>query len=117
MPRLAGPFGVGAFFVLLSAILHVVAVAVSAFAPGTLILLPVAVVYFLIVAGLTRSMRWLAYIAFLVMGIGSIAAFGMLWSATGTLYWTYLLILIADLGAMAALFSVLWRARSDISVS
>lgn len=97
--------------VLLSAALHVVAVVAAGFAPGTLALLLPAVVYAVLSAGLARGMMSVAWLSFFVMFIGAAGALAD--AAGGSLVpaWATWSILVADLGAAAALFATLWKGR------
>jgi disulfide bond formation protein DsbB len=110
MPTLSGPYGSGAFFILISAVLHLIACVFSGFSTEALILIPVGLIYLAISAGLTRGMRWLAYIAFFIMAIGGIYLLAGLWSASTIPLWIRLGIIASDWIAAAALFVALWRA-------
>jgi len=76
------PFRVAALFLLLSAVLHLVVIAVS----GGGFLMPMivgAIMWFVIGAGLQRGLRWLAYVAFLLAMIGGVYAMGVGMGQTG----------------------------------
>lgn len=117
MPKLSGPYGVGAFFVMISAILHLLTFIPGGFSSQVLVLLPIGLLYLLITAGLTRGMRWLAYVTFILMCLGGIFAMSQLWTPSALPLWWLSLIIIADWVAAAALFVVLWHAQPETSVS
>lgn len=110
MIKLSGPFGVAAGFVFISAILHIFAFAVAGFNSTALMLVPYGLVYLVIVAGLTRGLRWLAWITFFVMAISGIMALAQLWTPSPIpVWWTALIAAVHGL-ATAALFINLWQA-------
>lgn len=103
-----GKFGtlkLGGQFVILSGLLHFVAVA---FGDATVMGIAGAL-YVLIGAGLTRGMRWLGYIAFIMMIFGSVFAYGFLTTSPAP-QWVLLAIIAADLLAALNLFVALWKA-------
>ena len=112
-----GPYRVGAFFLLISAALHILAPLVGGFSSPVPIFVGVGLVYVVIALGRYRGWRWLAYIAFLVMMIGGIIALSALWSPSAIPSWWTVLIIAADWLGAAALFAALWRAAPTGSVS
>lgn len=112
-----GPYRIGAAFFLLSGALHVFAFLVGGFSAEATRLIPIGIVYGLIAIGLFQGWRWLAYVAFLIALIGSIAALfsGM---GMGTIpTWWWMAILLADVLAALGLFAALWRDRPAPAVS
>jgi hypothetical protein len=104
-----GPFRIGALFVGLSGIVHILALFVSGFDADALILIPAGVLYIGFAYGLLRGHRWLAYLVFLVMMVGSLIALSAAWSTPGVPTWIYLSIVALDWLAVLALFGALWR--------
>lgn len=106
---LRGPYRVGAFFVLISAVLHLLAPLVGGFHPDALILIPIGALYLAVTYGLLRGWRWLAYLSFFGLAIGGIAALNMIWSASPVPFWWYGLIAAADGLGVIGLFVALWK--------
>jgi hypothetical protein len=103
------PFRLAALFLLTSAVLHLVVIAVSG--GGFLVLMIVgAVMWFVIGAGLQRGLRWLAYIAFLLAMIGGVYAMGTAMGQTGLTALALFGIMAADWIATVLLFGALWKA-------
>ncbi len=103
------PFRVAALFLLLSAVLHLVVIAVS----GGGFLMPMivgAIMWFVIGAGLQRGLRWLAYVAFLLAMIGGVYAMGVGMGQTGLTQMALFGIMGADWIAAVLLFGALWKA-------
>ena len=95
----------------LVAALHAVAIGWSGFGGFGAILLALAVVYFGLALGLTRGMRGLGYLAFVVLLAGAVAAYawvGRVAVPDGIL----LAMLGAKLLAVLTLFVALWRPRT-----
>lgn len=106
-----GPFRIGALFVGLSGIVHILAMLVSGFASDALVLAPVGLLYLAFAYGLLQGWRWLAYLVFVLMMIGSLAALSSAWSTPGVPTWIYLTIFVLDWLTVFSLFGALWRAR------
>lgn len=104
--RLAGQF------VALSAALHVVAFVLSGFDRFGWIMLAVGVVYLALSLGLTRGMRSLGYLVFVLLLAGSIAAFVQLGAMADWVIWA---IIAANLLALLNLFVALWRPREIVN--
>jgi len=117
MIKLSGPFGIAAGFVFISAMLHIFTFSVAGFGNAAMMLIPYGIAYLVIVAGLTRGMRWLAWIAFFVMAIGGILALAQLWTPSDLPVWWMGLIIAANWFAAAALFANLWRAPAAATAS
>ncbi len=107
---LQGPYQWAIPFLLLSAALHIVAPLISGFVVEALVLALVGVVYGICAFGLSRGMRWLAHVMYLVLFLGGIFALGNIWSVGPVPGWIYLGIVIANALAVLALFGALWRA-------
>lgn len=107
-------YRLAAFFVLISAVLHLLAFTVGGVGTVPLLLIPVGVLYLLIAAGLNRGKRWLAWIAFFVMGIGGSVALALSFGAGPVPGWWYLGITAADWCAALLLFAGLWRAADPV---
>ena len=104
-----GPFRNPALLLLLSAMLHLVVIAVS----GGGFLVPMiggAIMWFVIGAGLQRGLRWLAYIAFLLAMFGGVYAMGTGMGQTGLTQMALFGIMGADWLAAVLLFGALWKA-------
>lgn len=110
-----GPFRTGALFVGLSGILHILAPLVSSFASGALILVPAGLFYLVLAYGLLQGWRWLAYLVFLILMIGSVIAIGSAWSTPMVPTWVFLTIFVLDWLAILALFAALWRSRPAVA--
>lgn len=95
-----------------SGVLHLIAPLVSGFAAASLLLVIAGLLDLAIGEGLRRELRWLGWIAFVLMLIGSLLA----WSAVGrpgpVPVWLLWLILVADLAAAGNLFMALWKPRA-----
>ncbi len=113
MPRLSGQYGVGAFFVLISALLHLLALVLGRFSDDAILMGIVGVGLLVIVAGLTRNIRWLAWLSFFVMGIGGSVALSYLWAETTVPTWLFATIMSADWLAALGLLAGLWRSHGE----
>ncbi len=97
-----------AWMMYLSAALQLIAPFVSGFNSGSLTLLVFAFVWGVIgYVLLTRGVRWLAWVGFLLALVGMIAG---LTGMEGVPTWVTFGISLADLAAAACLFVVLWRS-------
>lgn len=106
-----GPYRGGALFVGVSGVLHFVAPLVTGFASETLFLIPAGVLYLAISYALLRGSRLMAYIAFLLMMIGSCIAIASIWTPPAAFGWVMAGIAVADWLAAIALFVALWRNK------
>ena len=109
MTQTKGAMRWAANFVALSAALHVIALLVSSFSSEALRLLPFGIVYAGFAYGLLQGWRWLAYIVFIVLLIGSSLAIGNVWAFGDVPGWIYIGIAAANLASVVALFATLWR--------
>ena len=106
-----GPFRAGALFIALSGLVHILALLVSGFASEALVLVPVGIVYLGLAYGLLQGWRWLAYVVFILMMVGSLAPLASAWSTPNVPTWIYLTIFVLDWLTVLALFGALWRSR------
>ncbi len=105
-----GPYRIGALFVLVSALLHFLAPVLGGFDVRALSLMPVGALYLVVVYGLLRGWRWLAYLAFLGLFVGGIMAMAYVWTPHPVPSWMFIAIIAADWCAALALFAALWRS-------
>ncbi|MEM6595161.1 MAG: hypothetical protein AAF672_10240 [Pseudomonadota bacterium] len=110
-----GPYRGGALFVGVSGLLHFVAPLVAGFAADTLFLIPVGALYLLIAYVLLRGWRLMAYVAFLLMMLGSCFAIASIWTPPAAFGWAMAGIAVADWLAAVALFVALWRNKSVVA--
>lgn len=115
MIDIRGPYRIGAIFIAISAVQHVLAFVVAGFSAIAMQLIPVGIVYLILAYGLLRGWRWMAYITFVVALIGSIVALGSVWSIGPVPGWWWALIVIADVAAVLGLFAALWRPAPSTS--
>jgi len=111
MSYFSGPHKVGARMFTVSGILHILAPILDSFSSDSLMLAVVGIVYVAIAFVLDRGWRWFAYIAFLISLFGIVAATYGIYAENGGPGWLFLLILIANILAMASLFIALWRPK------
>ena len=109
MLKFEGPFRLGAIFITLSGLIHIIAPLFSGFAMGSLILVPAGILYVLLGRGLSNGYRWLAYIVFFLMMAGSVIALSGAWTTPGVPTWIPLSIVVLDWLTILALFVALWR--------
>ena len=111
MVKQRGVLGLAIWFLLGSALLHILAPLVGGLSFEALGLLFFGIVYALASIGLNRGWRWLAWLTFLVMLFGGIAALGFASGPSLVPAWWYTLIVIADWCCAAMLFGYLWKSR------
>ena len=111
MTDVKGPYRVGAFFILMSAVFHVLAPIWGGFSGFAGMLVPVGLFYVVLAFGLYQGWRWLAYVAFLLMLFGTIAAISGIFSSAPIPSWWMMAIAAADVFAVFGLFAALWRER------
>ena len=99
---------IAGYFLLVSAVLHVVGVALAGFAGETLILLVPTVFYVVLFAGLARGKMWVAWITFICMVIGSAGALSALFGGWPIPAWVFGGILAADVITALLLFVAIW---------
>lgn len=100
-------------FLLMSAALHVVGVALEGFRSESLFLLGPAALYVLLFAGLARNLMWVAWIAFICMLGGAAGTVAELAGAPIAPRWVLWGILGADLVAAVMLFAAIWTGRKN----
>jgi len=108
MTRTKGPMRWAGVFLLLSAALHILALVVSGFA-GAPQLLIATVLYAALGFGVLNGMRWVAYIAFIIVFIGLSVAISGMWAADPMTGRAFTMIAAADVAALVCLFVALWR--------
>ena len=111
MTRTKGPMRWAGVFAAASALLHVVALV---FGGNAMTLLIYAVLYAALAFGLLRGMRWVGYIAFIVLFIGVSIALGGLWSTGPVPGWLFAAIAGFNLAAVLSLFVSLWRSPTQL---
>ena len=110
MTFLHGPFRGAIPFVLLSAILHLIAPILSLFAGLGPMLAVIGLVYLAFAYGLSHGMRWLAYIVFVVMFVGLSAAISNIWANGPVPGWLFVGFVFTNSLAILALFLALWKS-------
>ncbi len=115
MTKTKGAMRWAANFVALSAGLHVLAVIIGGFGAAAGPLLAVAVIYAGFAYGLLRGWRWLAYIAFVVLLIGTSFAVSNIWALGDVPGWIYAGIACTNLLAVVALFGALWQSPEPVA--
>lgn len=116
MTAAKGPYRIGALFIGLSAFFHLIAPLFAGFSADALNLFVAGLVYISVAYGLMHGLRWLAYLAFIVLMGGSIVAITGIWSLGPVPGWIYPAIVITDWMAVLALFAALWRSREPAAV-
>ena len=102
---------VAGYLLMLSGAMHLIAFALGGFSYGVLGLAPVGILFIALGYALQRTeWRWLGYIVYLGVGIGASFVMREIFISTGTPNWWYILMLLVDAAAVAALFLFLWRA-------
>ena len=109
-----GPFSIAVIFVLISAVLHIVAPLFGGMTPDATGLVAFGIFWLAIAWGLNQGWRWLAYIAFIAALIGGSAAVALYVGWSTVPGWIYLGIIVADWLAAAALFVTLWRPPAEV---
>lgn len=115
MTKTKGAMRWAANFVGISAGLHVLALFVGGFSAEAVQLLPFAVVYAGFAYGLLQGWRWLAYVAFIVLLIGTSLAIVGIWALGDVPGWIYASIVAANLLSVVVLFAALWKAPEVVA--
>lgn len=110
MAKAKGAMRWAANFVGLSAFLHLLALVVGGFSAEALQLLPFAIIYGGFAYGLLQGWRWLAYIAFITLLLGTSLAIVGIWALGDVPGWLYAGIAVANLLSVTALLIALWNA-------
>lgn len=110
MTRAKGSLRWSANFVALSAGLHILALIVGGFSAEALRLLPFGIVYAGFAYGLLQGWRWLAYIVFVILLIGTSLSVSQIWAFGDVPGWLYSGIAVANLLSIVALFGALWQS-------
>lgn len=111
------PYRIGAVFLGISAILHLIAPLFAGLSGQAPILFVFGVVYVIAVWGLMRAMRWLAYVVMLVLMVGSVIAMTGIWAMAPVPGWIYAGIVFANWSAVLSLAAVLWRPKSNLGTA
>ena len=90
----------------ISGVLHWLAIFAGPAGLSTLALLVIGLVYLVFAYGLNKQQRWLAYLCFIVMLMGSVVALAASFES-----WAFGLIALADVSAAVLLFLALWQNR------
>jgi len=98
--------------VMLGALLHLFAFVPNGLNAGAGIMIGIGVIYLLLAIGLRRNYRWVAWLAFLAMTFGAVAAYIISGDGTAMHNAWYLTIATVDLVAAILLFVCLWRSVS-----
>lgn len=115
MKDVRSPYRIGAFFLAISALLHLISPIFAGFAGQAPVLFATGIVYLGAAWGLVQNWRWLAYVVFIVLMIGSIAALAGIWALAPVPGWIYATIFISNWIAILALFVALWRPNQVAS--
>lgn len=99
---------IAAFAVFVSGVLHLALIPAGVNDPPALFWVGIAIVYSIFAVTMTASKRWLLYIVYLVMCVGSIVAY---LSAPQTMVFS--IIALADLVAAICLFGHLWATPNS----
>jgi len=110
MTRTKGAMRWAGVFTAASALFHIVGTVISGFAAEGIQLLVAGVLYAGFAYGLFQGRRWVAYLTFVTLLIGTSVAVGGIWASGPIPGWIYSSIATANLLAVAALFVTLWRA-------
>ena len=103
------PFRWGAFFLLISAALHVFAWVPAGLSTDATALLPLGLVYAAVGAVGLLGRRWFAYLAYFLASIGAIFLLGFVWSTSAVSAWWYVAMIAANTLGAIFLFTGLWR--------
>ena len=101
---------------LISAALHVIGVVLAGFSPDALILLVPAAFYLFLVAGLSRGIMWIAWLAFICMLGGAAGALAAIYGGWSIPAWVFVGIFMADLAAAVLLFLAIWSGPSHSDI-
>ncbi|MEL7179838.1 MAG: hypothetical protein AAFN63_08405 [Pseudomonadota bacterium] len=107
MAKAKGAMRWAANFVGISAGLHLLALVLGRFSAEALQLLPFAIVYAGFAYGLLQGWRWLAYISFIALLIGTSLAIVGIWALGDVPGWAYTGIVMANLLSATTLFVAL----------
>lgn len=106
------PYRIGAVFMGLSGLLHLIAPVFAGFGGQSPLMFAIGIVILGGSWGLMQNWRWLAYGALLMMIGGSVMALTGVWALAPVPGWIYGAIFLVNWAAVVALFMVLWRPRT-----
>ena len=109
MTRSTGALRWGANFTAVTAGLHFLSLIVGGLNTEAFGLVLFGVFYAGFAYGLMLGWRWLAYVGFIVLLIGTSLAASNIWAFGTVPGWLYAAIAVANLLAIAALFAALWK--------
>ncbi len=110
MTRIKGPLRWAAIFAAISALLHLLGLLISFVSASAVWLAPFGLIYAGFAYGLLQGWRWLGYVAFVVLLIGTSVAIGNIWALGAVPGWLFGAIAVINLLAVASLFIALWKA-------
>jgi uncharacterized membrane protein (DUF2068 family) len=93
-----------------SALLHIFAFVPDGLNAGAGMMFGIGIVYILMAIGLRRNLRWVAWLTFLAMTFGAVAAYIVSGGGTALHNGWFLTIAVIDLAAAILLFICLWRS-------
>jgi len=111
------PYRIGAVFLAISAVLHLISPIFAGFSGQAPMLFLIGLVYLAATWGLMQNWRWLAYVMLFVLMIGSIASVTQIWALAAVPGWIYAGIFIANWLAVLTLFLALWRPARPVTAS
>ena len=94
--------------VAISALLHLFAFVPDGVTASSAAMLLIGIIYLLLAMGLRRNLRWVAWLTFLVMTFGAVAAYMVSGGSALHNAW-FLAIALIDCVAAMVLFVCLWR--------
>ena len=96
--------------VFVSALLHIFVFVPDGLNADAGMMLGIGIIYLLMAVGLRRNLRWVAWLTFLAMAFGAVAAYNISGGGTALHNGWFLTIAIVDLAAAILLFICLWRS-------
>ena len=105
-----------AFLLAFAGVLHVLAPVVGGFANEATMLVPVGFVWLVVAYGLSRNLRWLAWIAFFGTMIAAIVAMSSALGFSAVPNWFYWSVASLHALALATLFGALWNSQSQEAI-
>lgn len=109
MAKAKGLLRWGANFTVLSVGLHILGLGLSGFGAQAVPLAIIGLIFAALAYGLMQGLRWLGYVTFIALLIGTIAAVSNIWSVGAVPGWVYISIAAANLAGVCALFLALWK--------
>lgn len=94
----------------LAGVLHLVAYVLGGFGYGALGLAPAGLVFLAMGLGLSQGRRWLAYLAFIAVGLAMSFVIRDVFVTPSVPSWCFMGIIAVDAAVIVALFVHLWRS-------